>query len=260
MAMNRERRLSFGGVAELYDRTRPSYPEELVDDVLAAAGTGPALEVGAGTGKATVMFARRGVAITAVEPSAEMAAVLRRNCPQVDVHEADFERFEAATDRFSLIYSAQAWHWVAPEIRYPKAHALLRRGGLLAAFWNRVDWEACPLREELQAAYARAGREAPERGDPMHPSSQSAGVLDGAWPKEVAAATGFERPEVRAYPWQQAYTSAEYVAVLSTHSVQAVLDPTEREALLIEVRRAIDAGGGELLVPYLAQLCLAWAG
>jgi len=60
LSMDERRRLSFGGVAELYDRSRPSYPPALVDDVLEFAGVGPgeadrALEVGAGTGKATVL-------------------------------------------------------------------------------------------------------------------------------------------------------------------------------------------------------------
>ena len=61
-----ERRLTFGVVAELYDRMRPSYPLALVDDVLAFAGVGRALEVGAGTGKATVLFAARDVEVVAL--------------------------------------------------------------------------------------------------------------------------------------------------------------------------------------------------
>ena len=40
----------FGQVAERYDRVRPSYPNALVDEVIALAGCGRALEVGAGTG------------------------------------------------------------------------------------------------------------------------------------------------------------------------------------------------------------------
>ena len=71
--MDRTPRLVFGQVAERYERVRPSYPQALVDEVVELAVGGPALEVGAGTGKATVMFARRGLTVHAVEPSAEMA-------------------------------------------------------------------------------------------------------------------------------------------------------------------------------------------
>ena len=74
----RQQRLVFGEVAELYDRARAGYPEALIDDVISfAGGDGPslrALEVGAGTGKATVGFASRDLEILALEPSADMAA------------------------------------------------------------------------------------------------------------------------------------------------------------------------------------------
>ena len=79
--MGREQRFVFGEVADLYDRARPGYPEQLVEDVLRFRGL-PAprvLEVGAGTGKATVVFAARGLEIVALEPTPEMAAVAARN-------------------------------------------------------------------------------------------------------------------------------------------------------------------------------------
>jgi hypothetical protein len=69
----RERRLVFGEVADMYDRHRPSYPPALLDDLIALAAldvSEPALEVGAGTGKATMMLAARGIPIVAVEPNA----------------------------------------------------------------------------------------------------------------------------------------------------------------------------------------------
>src|SRR5690242_4014651 len=117
-----ERRLAFGEVAELYDRARPSYPAELVDDVLAFSGARAgdhALEVGAGTGKATVAFAERGLEIVALEPSREMAAFARSNVAgheNVTVVEREFERWQADPRRgFRLLFSAQAWHWIPQE-------------------------------------------------------------------------------------------------------------------------------------------------
>src|SRR6266567_7043011 len=78
----REQRTVFGEAAELYDRARAGCPEELVDDVVThcAAATPRALEVGPGTGKATVALAARGVEIVALEPSAAMANVAARRC------------------------------------------------------------------------------------------------------------------------------------------------------------------------------------
>jgi SAM-dependent methyltransferase len=77
------RALSFGAVAEAYERFRPGYPQELVDLVLAYAEqpVRTALEIGAGTGKATRMFAQRGISITATEPDGAMLAELRKHVP-----------------------------------------------------------------------------------------------------------------------------------------------------------------------------------
>ena len=59
------RALGFGMVAEAYERFRPGYPAELFDVVMTYAGrpVRTALEIGAGTGKATRLFAQRGIAV-----------------------------------------------------------------------------------------------------------------------------------------------------------------------------------------------------
>src|SRR6202011_1770021 len=95
--MEPQRRLVFGDVAELYDRVRPSYPCALVDDILEFSGAragAHALEIGAGTGKATRLFAERGLRILGLEPSAEMAGIARRNTADyegVAIEQTEFE-------------------------------------------------------------------------------------------------------------------------------------------------------------------------
>jgi trans-aconitate methyltransferase len=78
-----ERALSFGSAASAYERFRPGYPDELVDLVLEYAGrpVRSALEIGAGTGKATRLFASRGIAVTATEPDPAMLEELRQHVP-----------------------------------------------------------------------------------------------------------------------------------------------------------------------------------
>jgi SAM-dependent methyltransferase len=113
-----ERALSFGSVAATYERFRPGYPDQLVDTVLAYAGTPvrTALEIGAGTGtgKATRVFAARGIAVTATDPDAAMLAELRRHVPStVTTRQASFE--ELPTSRaYDLVFAAASLHWTSP--------------------------------------------------------------------------------------------------------------------------------------------------
>jgi SAM-dependent methyltransferase len=70
----------FDADAEAYDRTRPVCPDVLFDDLvrLARLGRGDrVVEIGCGTGQATVPLASRGLAVTAVELGAALADLAR---------------------------------------------------------------------------------------------------------------------------------------------------------------------------------------
>lgn len=262
-----ERRLAFGRVAELYDRARPSYPQELVDDVLTFARAGPgdrALEVGAGTGKATTLFAARGLEILALEPSAEMAAVAARNCARFEnvvIEQQDFENWSPGGVRFALVFSAQAWHWISPDLRYARAREALADGGALAVFWNRPTWETCPFRDELADAY---GRVAPALGagigpGPMHPALETTPAWWADWASEAAAAPGFDAGDARVYRWRETYAKESYLQVLRTHSDHIELGERQLEELLGAVGEVLDRHGGELALDYVTLLWMARA-
>jgi SAM-dependent methyltransferase len=261
VSLRDEQRLAFGSVAELYDRARPSYPAAAIDEVVTRAGLRPGdtvLEVGAGTGKATVLLAARGLNVVALEPSAAMAAVARAKCRGLDgvrVVESELERW-APTERFPALVSVQAWHWVAPEVRDERANAALVADGTLAAVWTFPDWAACDLRETLCDAYRLTTPQlAPDF--PMHPASQPT-RLAGDWPAEIDASMRFGDPRVTTHPWSQPYTSTEYVELLQTHQDHILLEAEDRRALLAAVAAAIEgAGGGTLTMPFVTRVCVA---
>ncbi|MGA9860460.1 MAG: class I SAM-dependent methyltransferase [Solirubrobacteraceae bacterium] len=261
--MGTPRRLVFGEVAELYDRHRPTYPAGLVEDLAARLLAGSrALEVGAGTGKATALFAARGIALLAVEPSPEMAAIARRACagfPDAEVVESDFESWAPAGEAFGLLYCAQAWHWIDPARRYALARAALARGAWLAVFWNRPAWDASPVREGLAAVYRRIAPGMSIAG-PLHPANPSPGEEpDEDWEAEIAAAGGFTEPERRTYRWSTEYDAAGFTGMLATVSEFRLLDPETRRRLLAAVGDTITEHGGTLQMPMLTRLHLARA-
>jgi SAM-dependent methyltransferase len=252
----------FGQVAERYDRVRPSYPNALVDEVIALAGSGRALEVGAGTGKATLMFAQRGVAVDAVEPSAEMASIARRRCadfPDVTFTECDFEDWDGDRHAFALVFSAQAWHWVSPEVKYVRAREALSDGGLLAAFWTRPDWEHCAIRGELAAAYERTAPDFGPDPGPMHPGSEIAPDRWEDWDAEIGAAVGLADPRTRFYEWNADYSAQRYAELIGTTHDHILLADAARDALMQAVSDLIERHGGTLSLPLVTKLCLARA-
>jgi SAM-dependent methyltransferase len=111
----RERlRASFDKAAELYDRARPRYPAALFEDLADLTGIGPGsrvLEIGPGTGQATLPLAERGCRVVAVELGPDLAAVARRNLarfPTVEVVTAAFEDWPLPSEPFDLVLAATA--------------------------------------------------------------------------------------------------------------------------------------------------------
>lgn len=259
--MAREQRLVFGEDAELYDRSRAGYPHEMVSAVMSygelSAGD-HAVEVGAGTGKATLAFAGAGLRITALEPSTEMAAVATRNCassPGVSVVLSSFEDWNAGGDTYDLLFAAQSWHWIDPDVRYVKAAALLRDGATLALMWHRTDWAGEPLRDELDALYSRVDPELRERspGFPgLDPHSDDTRFL-----AELADTGDFEKVEDRSFRRKDTFRAEAFVNLLSTQSDHRMLASDRREKLFAEVRSLIDGHGGAVEIPHATWLVLA---
>lgn len=229
----REQRLVFGEDAELYDRARAGYPDDLIDDVLGFVGlNGPeirALEVGAGTGKATVPFALRGLEIVALEPSAAMAAVAERNCrtfPAVRLELASFEDWRLEAGGFQLLFSAQAWHWVrrgCPQ-RQGGGGTRPRRHPRPVLAPHRLAWRGRARRPreavlrvvpELYAQAPGFPGLAPTRSD----EEQAAEVVDSPLFTDVA---------LRTYRWAVALTPDGFVDLLLTQSNHRLLPEDTR--------------------------------
>ena len=119
-------RATFDQAALLYDEARPGYPEALFDDVVTLSGIPPGwriLEIGCGTGQATLPLARRSYRILCIELGANLATVARhklRAYPQVEVRTGAFEDRPVEEAAFDLALSATAFHWIDPAIAYPK--------------------------------------------------------------------------------------------------------------------------------------------
>ncbi len=242
MTSDRSLRDTFDTAAARYHAARPDYPEQLFDDLVAVAGVRPParlLEVGCGTGKATVPLARRGFHITAVELGPSLAAEAARNVAayeDVEILTGAFEPWQP-TGRFELVYSATAWHWVDPAVKYERAAAALAPGGHLA-IWGAghgfpSDYD--PFFAEIQDVYEELGE--------GHPGGWRATPPDELpdLSAELEASGRFETVAVRRYVWALQYTVDGYLALLDTFSGHIAMEPEKRERLYGEIRRRLAA-------------------
>jgi trans-aconitate methyltransferase len=246
----REQGLVFGEVAEQYDLARPSYPDALFDAVIDYGNLeprDPAFEIGAGTGKATMGFVRRGLAVRALEPSAAMANVLRATGVEVD--ENSFETWGGANDAYRLVYAAQAWHWVRSPDRYQRVAAALLHGGVIALFWNQGrEWTGA-LGEANDAVYDELAPHLRGGARQVAPLDQT---LD-----ELRAVDQFRDVTKHVVTWEQTYTSAEWVTLLETSSDHRILPEEQRGRIHAAVARVIDEHGGRVDMTYDTMCYLA---
>lgn len=251
---------SFNEVAALYDRARPGYPPELVEDVFRLTGLGAGdrvLEIGCGTGQMTVPLARHGVRLTALEPGNALAAVARRNFagyPTVQVLESTFEAYRLPQTPFDLVISATAFHWIDPGVRVVKAARALRPGGYLAVV--ETHWgagrERDPFSVRSQDCYLRWDPEA--RPGFLPPTLDE---LPSTRP-ELEEASAFEPVQRRLYEQVNRYCSEGYLDLLRTFSNVLGLDGQAREGLLGCLGVLIDRDfGGSLTRTDTRELWLA---
>ncbi|WP_375475040.1 class I SAM-dependent methyltransferase [uncultured Jatrophihabitans sp.] len=236
---NRARAQSFGSVAAEYDRVRPTYPDALIVELL---GRGPrdALDVGCGTGKAARLLAARGLPVLGVEIDPAMAEVARAHGIEVEV--GAFETWDNAGRRFDLLTCGQAWHWVDPARGAAKAREVVRPGGTVALFWNRVS-HADDVHEALQQVYERISPDLADQPDRRLARDRSA-ATDGL------AAAGFIDLTEREFTWQRDYSRAEWLALLSTFSDHHLLPADQWRQLSAGVSEVVDARGGTITASY----------
>jgi SAM-dependent methyltransferase len=253
-------RETFDEAPELYDRVRPGYPEELFDDLASLTGLQPGsrvLELGCGTGQATVSLARRGYEVVAIELGAGLADVARRKLapfPAVRVVTAAFEAWPLPAEPFDVVFAATSFHWIEPEVRVVKSADALRPGGALAVVsTNHVGGgKDDQFFADAQRCYERWDPETP-RGLRLAPAA------DIPSDREQFDASGlFSDVTFRRYEREVTYSAQEYRDLLLSYSGHRALEPTARRHLLACITGLIDDRyGGRIAKRYLNELAVA---
>jgi SAM-dependent methyltransferase len=151
-AVDPTRARGFDAWAGDYDRFRPGYPEELFETIeakLTLPRQPHVVDLGAGTGLASLAMAGFGWRVTAVEPGRPMLELLRANATNqglvVSTVQASAEATGLDPASADLVTAAQAFHWFDKASAMTEIARITRPGGGVALFWNVRDAERSPF-------------------------------------------------------------------------------------------------------------------
>jgi SAM-dependent methyltransferase len=249
----RETARSFGAEAGRYDRSRPSYPDELVAAIVAASPGNHVLDVGCGTGISSRQFQASGCRVLGVDPDEQMAEVARQN--GIDVEVSAIEDWDPAGRSFDAVVAGQAWHWVDPVAAAAKAAQALRPEGRLAPFWN-VFQPPADIAAAFASVYARVLPDLPVNLWARPALDAYAGVFrkvsDG-----MRQAGGFAEPDQWRFDWERTYSRDEWLDQVPTQGNQYRLPSAQLERLLDGLGAVIDTAGGSFTMGYAAIVVTA---
>ena len=258
----RHNRKHFDEIVVNYDKARWDYPNALIEDILKYHGAGNrknALEIGAGTGKATAPFLNAGFDVTAVELGANMASFIQEKFKDYDNFKVIIGAFEDVLledNSYDLIYAASAFHWVDAEIGCPKVFRLLKNGGTFALFRsNVISADEDELYEEIQSAYKKYYHKPYKK--PVNKTKEdlwSPAEIYRGFRFEDMGHYGFTDIVRKLYDVTLTFSADGYIALLDTMSDHRSLPDDDRGALYAGIRDAIIRHGDHYNIAHVFQL------
>lgn len=235
-----DRKHWYVSIADAYDQTRPQYPQEICDRILALSNLPPKpklLEIGCGPGTTTANFARHGLEILCLEPNPAFYDLAQRNCApytNVEIRNLALEEWPIDPEQFDLVYAANAFHWIPPEVGYPKVAAALKPGGSLALLWNMTLEPSLEVHQQLKPLFVD---QAPIFSRYEGPGRQAEILIELG--QMMVDSGRFERPRVESMICEHHYGLADYLALLSTYSHYIELPEEVRSRLFASLQDMI---------------------
>jgi len=256
-----QRKNWYSEIADAYNKTRPRYPQQLINRVIELAelpSDANILEIGCGPGIATVPFAELGFSMLCLEPSQSACQLARQNCatyPSVKIKNQTLEEWELEAEKFNAVLAATSFHWVSPEIRYQKTAAALQDKGYLILLWNAGVFPPDEIYRVLHEVYQNqapylAEYHAKER------ANQAESIKELG--QNVIESGLYEDVMYEQLVSQITYSIDDYLALLQTYSVYIALDDEKRKSLLASLREALEKNcGNSIQASYLSAFHLA---
>jgi SAM-dependent methyltransferase len=250
----------FRDIISDYEAARPGYPDALFQDIISYAGLNPdarILEIGAGPGQATACFVKNQYDLTALEISDKQVQFLKgkfSHCPLFHCECSTFEDYICDPETYDVVFSATAFHWIQPEVGYPKAFNLLKDDGVVAVFWHMASIVE-PQTEMLKQIREIYRSFAPELDD--YVSLDEAESLHQLRISQIQTQQLFHDPITKIYRWDDEYSTERYLKLMNSYSDFHSIGVGNQKAILKHVADYIGNNGGKIVIPQEVRLYMA---
>ena len=239
-------RLKFNEDEYNYDKYRPTYLEELFSDIINyshIASVHKALEIGIGTGQATLPILQSGCKVTAIELGDKLTRYVKdkfSNYRNFNVINGDFMEYPIKTEFFNLVYCATAFHWLPLEQGYAKVRKILKGNGTIALFWNH------PFPNRQDDISNIVNRRVYNKYRPSDRGVREFDESDCQKRINELERFGFKDVTSKLYYCKRNLTSNEYISLLNTYSDHSALSVEIKNNFEIDMKNAIDEVGGKI--------------
>lgn len=253
--MNRDKLVKvFDDNANSYDKYRPKYPKEVVKELIDLShieSRDKILEIGCGTGQITMDFVKKGYEIVAIEKGKSLSKIASKKIERFDIGKIINSTFEdwIPSDKFKLVISAQAFHWIDKKIGFNKILNLLKDNGSIGLIWNVDKSQETDFWKQASKVYEKyLPKKKRQRGMEE--------TVDEHWNyiRNRKELMNFERKD---YHWEKLYAKEEYLGLLSTFSPHMSMDEDEREKFFKEIESIISIMNNQVLKQYKTVLLFA---
>lgn len=136
----------FNSCASEYSKFRPDYPETLFEMLIEnfnLSKNSTMVDIGCGTAKSSIPFAKHGINVIGIDTSLEMLEVAKTTAKELNLPmtflESNAEEIKLPDNSVSFINCAQAFHWFNSQKALREFSRILKKNGGIAIYWNNRD-------------------------------------------------------------------------------------------------------------------------
>jgi ubiquinone/menaquinone biosynthesis C-methylase UbiE len=253
MTFDRNLKTTFQKGGKNYQASRREYPKQIIDWIVKEVELNKSskiLDIGCGTGKSTLPFAKLGYTIKGIDRSENMigeAKKASRKYKNASYRIGSFENMKISDNSFDVVLAGTAFHWLNPEIRCKKIHSVLKKDGHLVIFWSA--WA------NDQSDFLKRMRELYVQNAPNYP--QDYGNSEKKFLPELEASKLFEKPHFKVILEQEKYTKEKMLNLINSYSWVMSLDKNQKRKLFEDLENLFKEYKEPLIAPAYFKVIIA---